>query len=237
MALAERMITECQEQLQWLRTELQHAHADAGQMKTVVEQAQADANRWRGELADAKCHAAIAIGKKQAADDGQTSTAETSLATMEPTTTTTSSHSSGRASRQGNSPSSANEQLEQMRRRLREMEGRARANLSATSSTSIASGMSAQYDVDSGTWHYHRPESSTPSSSHWSLANRPPKSPPTAVLHASLSPGHSIGNVGDASFGSEARASATLTQLSRKLSRVQSDLDDVRGGIVPSPMT
>ena len=199
-------------------------------MKTAVEQAQAVAIRWRGELANAKCHAAIAIGRKQAADDDGKPKADPSQAIIEPTTTT--SCASGRVSRQGNSPTTANDQLEQMRERLRQMEGRARANLSSTSPTSTAGGMSAHFDVGSGTWHYHRPESST--SPQWSTS-RPPESPPTAVLHASLPSAHLIGS--DVSVGSEARASTTLDQLSRKLSRVQNDLDEVRDGILPSPMT
>jgi len=219
MAVAESTITECQDQLQWLRAELQHAHADARLMKTAVEQARADATRWRVELANAKCHAAIAIGKKQAAVADPTSKANVSLAALEPTTTT--SYTGARAPRhQDNSPSSTNEQRGQMGRRLSEMEGRARATLSATSSPSTAGGMSAQYDVDSGTWHYHRSETSAPTSPQ--STNGPPQSP-TPVLHASV--------------GSEARARATLSQIVHKLSRVQSDLDDVRGGILPSPMT
>ena len=44
-------------------------------------------------------------------------------------------------------------------------------------------------------------------------------------------------SVSSALVGSEARAHATLSKLTHKLSRVQSDLDEVAGGMLASPMT
>ena len=227
MALAERTITECQDQLQSLRTdrermtvaerqsslterepeEVQMAHAGAGQTHTAVEHTKADATRWRAERAA----------------------------------------TTPRRQPQPRISYSSNEPLEQMRQRLREMEQRARTDRSPTRSpVSTAPTVSAQYDVDSGTWRYHKAAGTSPSPRFGStIGHRPPPLSPTADVHVNVhtqravEEGHMTAqpSVSSALVGSEARAHATLSKLTHKLSRVQSDLDEVAGGMLASPMT
>ena len=227
MALAERTITEYQNQLESLHShrekdatvrhrqsslterapdEVQLANAGVGQTHTAFEHTKTDATCRRVELA-------ATASKWQARP-------QKSYSSIEP--------------------------LEQMRLRLREMEQRARTNRSTTSSpTSKAVEVSAQYDIDSGTWHYHRAAETSPSPRFGSTNRPPPLSPPMADTHinaATERAGRETHRTvyppgSNALGGSEARAQATLSKLTQKLSRVQSDLDEVAGGMLASPMT
>jgi hypothetical protein len=240
-AVTQRTIAECQGQMQWLRTELQRTHTAARQMKTAVEQAQADAARWRAELADVKCRAAIAIGKNQAAGK-PTAEIVTSPAAAEPplsfVTTVSELDSPRPAAAAGTADGdsvmslppkrqvSASETLEQMRNRLRQMEERARATLSTSSA------VSAHYDVGSSTWQYR--ESATEAVTPHSSRRRSPPPPSPVVEPRIIASPLAAGSATAVRGASEMRAQATLRELTGKLSRVQSDLDGVRG-LMPSP--
>jgi hypothetical protein len=227
--------------MQWLRTELHRTHTAARQMKTAVEQAQADAARWRAELADVKCRAAIAIGKNQAAGK-PTAEIVTSPAAAEPplsfVTTVSELDSPRPAAAAGTADGdsvmslppkrqvSASETLEQMRNRLRQMEERARATLSTSSA------VSAHYDVGSSTWQYR--ESATEAVTPHSSRRRSPPPPSPVVEPRIIASPLAAGSATAVRGASEMRAQATLRELTGKLSRVQSDLDGVRG-LMPSP--